>query len=122
MPPLGFDQLDTGGDGAAPALGTEALRAGVLAARERQAARNGAGLPNARLAPREIERHCALSRRCARLLREAHERLGLSARGTHRVMRVARTIADLDASDAIAEQHLAGAIQYRALDREPNGR
>jgi magnesium chelatase family protein len=59
-----------------------------------------------------------LSRRGSRLLREAHDRLGLSARGTHRVLRIARTIADLDACETIAESHLAEAIQYRALDRE----
>ncbi|MFN0151350.1 MAG: YifB family Mg chelatase-like AAA ATPase [bacterium] len=117
VPPLRFEQLDTGGADSSPQVGTATLLEGVLAARERQAARNGEGVPNARLTTREIERHCALSRRGAHLLREAHERLGLSARGTHRVLRVARTIADLDGAVAIEEAHLAGAIQYRALDR-----
>ena len=120
----GKSARDGGGDGrergGAPraSIDTASLRAGVLAARERQSARNDGGAPNARLTTREIDRHCGLSRRCVRLLREAHARLGLSARGTHRVLRVARTIADLEGRDAIAEPDIAEAIQYRALDRE----
>jgi magnesium chelatase family protein len=138
VPPLSFDDLgagdghgngksgrEGGGDGrdrgGAPRAGidTASLRAGVLAARERQSARNDGGAPNARLTTREIDYHCGLSRRCIRLLREAHARLGLSARGTHRVLPVARTIADLEGRDAIAEPDIAEAIQYRALDRDP---
>jgi magnesium chelatase family protein len=102
------------------ALATAPLRESVLAARERQIARNGSvGLPNARLAPREVGRHCALSASASTLLREALERLGLSARGVHRLLKVARTIADLCASEAIRDEHLAEAIQHRALDRGP---
>jgi magnesium chelatase family protein len=118
VPPLRFDELNAANGNGGRALDTDALRDGVLASRERQRARNGEGRPNARLTTREIDRHCALSRRCSHLLREAHERLGLSARGTHRVLRIARTIADLDACEAITETHLAEAIQYRALDRD----
>ncbi len=126
VPPLRFESL-VGNGGART---SEEVRAEVLAARERQAARSGAAAPygvpsadraagpNARLAPREIERHCALDVRGTRLLRAALERLGLSARGVHRVLRVARTVADLDGCAAIAEAHLAEAIQYRTLDRE----
>ena len=121
VPPLRFDELnETNGNGS-PSLDTETLRGGVLAARERQRVRNDEGRPNARFTTREIHRHCVLSRRCSRLLREAHERLGLSARGTHRVLRVARTVADLDGRGDIDERHLAEAIQYRALDREVAG-
>lgn len=94
------------------------LRELVLAARERQCVRNGTAKSNARLMPREIEHHCALDARGTRLLRAALEKLGLSARGLHRVLRVARTIADLDGCGSIAEAHLAEAIQYRALDRD----
>jgi magnesium chelatase family protein len=118
VPPLRFDELNAPSGNGDRALDTDTLRGGVLASRERQRARNDEGRPNARLTTREIDRHCALSRRCSRLLREAHERLGLSARGTHRVLRVARTIADLSACEAITEAHLAEAIQYRALDRD----
>jgi magnesium chelatase family protein len=114
VPPLRFESLMEDGRGSTSAE----MREHVLAARERQSTRNGASRPNARLAPREIERHCALDARGTRLLRAALERLGLSARGVHRVLRVARTIADLDGCAAIAEAHLAEAIQYRNLDRD----
>jgi magnesium chelatase family protein len=94
---------------------SQAVRERVVAARERQLHR--AGRPNAWLGNRETERDCALSSREHALLDRAVERLGLSARAWHRVLRVARTIADLDASDAIGAAHLAEAIQYRRGDR-----
>lgn len=115
VPPLRFDSLMENGRGSSSAE----LRLHVLAARERQAARNGASKVNSLLAPREIREHCALDARGTRLLRAALEKLGLSVRGMHRVLRVARTIADLDGCGAIAEGHLAEAIQYRSLDRQP---
>jgi magnesium chelatase family protein len=82
-------------------------------ARSRQLAR--AGKPNAWLGNRETERDCTLDDRLHALLDRAVERLGLSARGYHRVLRVARTIADLDGSTRIGAAHLAEAIQYRRL-------
>jgi magnesium chelatase family protein len=65
---------------------------------------------------REIDRHCATNRDGDQLLRHALARLLLSARAYHRVLRVARTIADLAASSAITAEHIAEAIQYRRLD------
>ncbi len=87
------------------------VRERVGAARARQLAR--AGKPNAWLGNRETERDCRLGNHEHELLDRAVERLGLSARAWHRIIRVARTIADLDASDGIAAGHLSEAIQYR---------
>ena len=87
------------------------VRERVVAARARQLAR--AGRPNARLADAEAAPHCRLAARDQALLEQAIERLQLSARAMHRVLRVARTIADLDGNDAIASPHLAEALGYR---------
>ena len=92
-----------------------AVRARVLAARELQLRR--ARKPNAQLSNREVERDCALGADLQRLLERAAERLSLSARAYHRILRVARTIADLDAAATIGAPHLTEAIGYRRLDR-----
>jgi magnesium chelatase family protein len=101
---------------AAPAAGesSTAVRSRVIAARERQQARQGKS--NALLEPREIELHCALDAEGEQLLRQAFARLDLSARAYHRVLRVARSIADLSGAQDIETPHVAEAIQYRRLD------
>jgi magnesium chelatase family protein len=97
---------------------TAAIRERVAEARSRQHARfDGAGRTNAVLQPREILEHCRIAASGEYLLRAAVQRLGLSARAYHRVLRLARTIADLAGEDRIGSGHLAEAIQYRALDR-----
>ncbi len=83
----------------------------VAAARARQQHR--AQKPNALLTVRDMATHCALDRPCRQLVGMARARLALSARGVHRVLRVARTIADLEAAESIAPKHLAEAIQLR---------
>jgi magnesium chelatase family protein len=87
------------------------VRARVIAARNMAMQR--AGKPNAMLATREIERDCALGDAERKLLERAMEKLSLSARAYHRVLRVARTIADLAGRERIAREHLAEAVQYR---------
>ena len=72
---------------------------------------------NAHMAARDIRRHCRMSGAVEQLLREAVNRLGLSARAYHRVLKIARTIADLDGSDDLTPTHVSEAIQYRSLDR-----
>ncbi len=75
------------------------------------------GTPNARLGHEQLQRHCSLSPAGQALLANAIDKLGLSARAFHRILRVARTVADLAGDEAIAEQHLTEAIGYRRLDR-----
>jgi len=67
--------------------------------------------------PKMIRMHCAISAEGEKLLENAITRLGLSARAHDRILKVARTIADLDGAAGIAPRHLSEAIQYRTLDR-----
>jgi magnesium chelatase family protein len=95
------------------------IRARVTAARRRQSDRlAGTSVRlNAGMSGRQIRRWCAVPETGARLLALAVTRLGLSARGHDRILKVARTIADLAGSEDIAAEHVAEAIQYRGLDR-----
>jgi magnesium chelatase family protein len=92
------------------------VKARIIACREQQLARSGKA--NAQLDNREIKRDCKLKRENAMLLEQATERLGLSARAHHRILKVARTIADLAGSEMIEREHLSEAITYRKLDRQ----
>src|SRR5437870_3812454 len=112
---------DLAGDAAPEA--SSAVRARVIAARARQQsrAREARVRVNAELSPRQLRRTCPLPPDAERLLAAAMSRLGLSARGHDRVLRVARTIADLEDEERIAAAHVAEAIQYRGLDRQWRG-
>ena len=94
---------------------SQTVRNRVELARERQIKRGHR--PNAMLGNREVERHCAISEADSQLLERAIEQLGLSARAYHRILKVARTIADLAGSPDITTAHLTEAIGYRRLDR-----
>jgi magnesium chelatase family protein len=97
-----------------------AIRERVEAARARQAARfraDPATHANAQMGAREVRRFCRLSAPAEALMRQAVTRLGLSARAYHRVLKVARTIADLAGSTELDPAHVSEAIQYRSLER-----
>lgn len=93
-----------------------AIAARVARAHALQLARQG--MPNQRLGPRDIDRYCRPDAAGERLLRAAMQQLDWSARAYHRVLKVARTVADLDDAEQLAAEHIAEAIQYRRALRE----
>jgi len=115
VPRLPRELLNAGAEGRSEET-SDTVRARVEAARARQMQR--AGKPNCVLSNRQIERTCRLGKSDAQLLEQSIERLGLSTRAYHRILKVARTIADLANSEEIMTAHLAEAISYRRLDRQ----
>jgi magnesium chelatase family protein len=115
VPAVQYRELRAG----AASEGSAEIRARVLAARDRQSARFVADriFTNAQMNTRQIRTYCELSPEAERLLERAMQQQGLSARAHDRILKVARTIADLDAQPGITVGHLAEAIQYRTLDR-----
>jgi magnesium chelatase family protein len=95
------------------------VAARVLAARDRQLQRQGC--TNSLIPVQALSAHCALNKECMALMQRATKRLALSGRGYHRVLRAARTIADLAGAPSISPRHLAEAIGLRHLDRRGVG-
>ena len=118
LPSLSFDELS---DKNEVSESSATVRERVIAARkfaaERMAQSNGVYC-NAQLGSAEIRKYCVMDASAEALIRSAYERLGMSARGYDRIMRVARTIADMDKKEVIGATHIAEAIQYRSLDKK----
>jgi magnesium chelatase family protein len=129
VPAVKFDELR--GRGVEPGEPSSAIRERVIRARDIQLARLGnADIPvrnngdhsgraysNSAMSPAQIRKHCALDAECETLLEKAMHKQGLSARAHDRILKVARTIADLSASENIGPTHISEAINYRSMDR-----
>lgn len=94
---------------------SEQVRGRVIAAREIQLSR--AGKLNAHLSSREVQQFCKLSREDAEFLESVLQKLGLSVRAWHRILKVARTLADLNHQSTIEKAHISEALSYRCMDR-----
>src|SRR5664279_4381968 len=117
VPQVKFREMSSAQPGEASAQ----IRERVIAARQRQQARfkdKPKITCNARMGSRELKSYCALEEATMELLKFAMTDLNLSARAYDRVLKVARTIADLAGADNIAGEHISEAIQYRSLDRQ----
>lgn len=116
VPPVEFEKLagEQGGESSAD------IRKRVNAARKRQQARfEGTGIAcNARMTPAQTKALCRPDAAALKLLEQAFEKFGFSARAYDKVLRVARTLADLEGSETIESNHIAEAVQYRSLDRK----
>ncbi len=116
VPPVAYDELS----GKASGEPSTQIRKRVNAARLLQQERlRDAGIPcNARMDGAQTKRYCVLTDSANALLRAAFDRMGLSARAYDKLLRVSRTVADLDGSELIDSAHVSEAIQYRSLDRK----
>ena len=117
MPSLSYDEISTPNENCETSA---EIRARVTAAREfaRERMAEDGIYCNAQLDASGIHKHCVCDGDASALLRAAYDNLGLSARGYDRILRVARTIADLSKSETIRSEHVAEAIQLRSLDRK----
>jgi magnesium chelatase family protein len=115
--PVSFNELSK----VRPSESSEKVRERVINARNKQAERYDAlsGIHcNAQMSSKQLQTICKLDDASRSILKTAMERLGLSARAYDRIIKVSRTIADLEGCENIETQHVAEAIQYRSLDRE----
>ena len=117
VPAVKFNELR--GRGTPQGEASDIVRDRVIRARETQRSRFSADgvYSNSGMSPKQIRTFCSLDDECEQLLERAMQRQGLSARAHDRILKVARTIADMSASEDIKPTHLSEAINYRSLDR-----
>jgi len=118
VPAVRFKELTGSAAGPEPESSTK-IRERVISARERQRERlkTDGIFANAQMSPRLIRKYCRIDQESERMLEMAMARQGLSARAYDRILKVSRTIADLESQDAIRATHVAEAVGYRSLDR-----
>lgn len=114
MPPLSFEDLKGGTDAGAET--SAQVRDRVLACQVLQLARQGC--LNSELTPPQLQMFAVLNAQSEAFIEQAMNRLGLSARAYHRILRLARTLADMGHSPAIELSHLAEAVGYRSFDKK----
>jgi magnesium chelatase family protein len=116
VPRIHYEDLTDNSTG----LSTAMMREAIVRAREVQAERFNhlPGMLNSKMGPKEIKQFCQLDARADTMMKMAFKHLRMSARAYDRVLKVARTIADLEQSERVQAHHLAEAIQYRSLDRK----
>ncbi len=118
LPSLSYDELSSKSEtGETSAVVRERVVKARRVATERMAAEKGIYC-NAQMTSAQIRKYCVLDTAAQAVIKSAYERLGMSARGYDRILRVARTIADMEGKDTIGAAHIAEAIQYRSLDKK----
>ncbi len=117
LPPLSYEELSS----TSPSETSSEIRKRVEMARKRQVERFGCVKWNSEMKPKDIKKFCPLDDKSKTLLKSAVEKLGLTARGYFKTIKVARTIADLDNSEEIKSAHIAEAIQFRISPYSENG-
>ena len=116
VPPVKYEELNApGGEESSAEIKARVDRARAL--QNRRYAGTGVRC-NAKLTPALMRKYCVLSNQAAETLQTAFHKLGLSGRAYDRILKVARTLADLDGSEQIENSHILGAIQFRSLDRK----
>jgi magnesium chelatase family protein len=118
-----MDSPEAGASGALPVRTSEVMRQEVEAARQIQLERyrDEEISYNSQLTPGLIKKYCPLDRETKNLLETAFHKLSLSARAHHKIIKMGRTIADMEGAEKIGVRHIAEAIQYRSLDKMYRG-